>query len=268
MGATINHRWAQVVLDRSWLSGNVRILNGPLTNPFQLVLTCFNPATCSHPKILDVWIFGQVWCRGWLVTDVWISTASILNLCAISIDRYVAVTRPVKYRSIMTPRRAKTIVACVWILAFLICFPPLLPQWKPAGLDEGAPELAANPGWLAELGARPKPGSDSPSGLARVRRQTGERRGEKIQFAPREVSRVVELANPNRRPDNSIRPTGASSDPSERLGGAATRPPTSTTGECSAEKPRLTRGNSIRGVPSFDFAPSNGASSALIGFPV
>lgn len=86
-----------------------------------------------------------MWCRGWLVTDVWISTASILNLCAISIDRYVAVTRPVKYRSIMTPRRAKTIVACVWILSFLICFPPLLPQWKPAGFEDGD---SIGSGWL------------------------------------------------------------------------------------------------------------------------
>ena len=80
-----------------------------------------------------MWIFGQVWCRGWLVTDVWISTASILNLCAISIDRYVAVTRPVKYRSIMTNRRAKSIVAIVWILSFIICFPPLLTEWRPSG---------------------------------------------------------------------------------------------------------------------------------------
>lgn len=83
-------------------------------------------------QILDVWIFGDVWCRGWLVTDVWISTASILNLCAISVDRYVAVTRPVKYRSIMTPRKAKTIVASVWIVSFLICCPPLLPAWTPS----------------------------------------------------------------------------------------------------------------------------------------
>lgn len=83
-------------------------------------------------KILDVWVFGKVWCRGWLVADVWISTASILNLCAISVDRYVAVTRPVRYRSIMTPRRAKTIVAGVWIVSFLICCPPLWPQWEPS----------------------------------------------------------------------------------------------------------------------------------------
>ena len=37
--------------------------------------------------VLDIWIFGSTWCQGWLVVDVWMCTASILNLCAISVDR-------------------------------------------------------------------------------------------------------------------------------------------------------------------------------------
>ncbi|UXI20149.1 Translationally-controlled tumor protein [Sarcoptes scabiei] len=77
-------------------------------------------------EILDTWIFGEAWCLGWLVIDVWMCTASILNLCAISVDRYLAVTRPVRYRSLMTAKRAKFIIAGVWIISFIICFPPLL----------------------------------------------------------------------------------------------------------------------------------------------
>ncbi|KPM10143.1 octopamine receptor oamb-like protein [Sarcoptes scabiei] len=61
-----------------------------------------------------------------IVIDVWMCTASILNLCAISVDRYLAVTRPVRYRSLMTAKRAKFIIAGVWIISFIICFPPLL----------------------------------------------------------------------------------------------------------------------------------------------
>lgn len=77
----------------------------------------------------QVWIFGDLWCSVWLAVDVWMCTASILNLCAISLDRYVAVTRPVTYPSIMSMKRAKVLIASVWVLSFVICFPPLL-GWK------------------------------------------------------------------------------------------------------------------------------------------
>ncbi|KAL7298827.1 hypothetical protein TKK_0008566 [Trichogramma kaykai] len=48
-------------------------------------------------EVFKVWIFGDIWCSIWLAVDVWMCTASILNLCAISLDRYLAVTRPVNY---------------------------------------------------------------------------------------------------------------------------------------------------------------------------
>jgi hypothetical protein len=77
-------------------------------------------------EIFEVWIFGELWCSMWLAVDVWMCTASILNLCAISLDRYVAVTRPVTYPSIMSSKKAKLLIAAVWVLSFLICFPPLV----------------------------------------------------------------------------------------------------------------------------------------------
>lgn len=69
---------------------------------------------------------------GWLVIDVWLSTASILNLVAISLDRYLAITRPIQYRSLMTAKRAKLLIAGAWVVSFCICLPPLL-GWKQPG---------------------------------------------------------------------------------------------------------------------------------------
>ncbi|XP_054707531.1 probable G-protein coupled receptor No9 [Uloborus diversus] len=77
-------------------------------------------------EVLELWIFGELWCQMWLAVDVWLCTASILNLCAISIDRYLAITRPVHYRTIMSNRRVKLLIAVVWVLSFIICFPPLV----------------------------------------------------------------------------------------------------------------------------------------------
>lgn len=65
-------------------------------------------------------------------------TASILNLCAISLDRYVAVTRPVTYPSIMSTTRAKSLIAGIWVLSFVICFPPLV-GWKDTLVSVCAP---------------------------------------------------------------------------------------------------------------------------------
>lgn len=85
-------------------------------------------------EVFKVWIFGDVWCRIWLAVDVWMCTASILNLCAISLDRYVAVTRPVTYPSIMSTKKAKSLIAGIWVLSFVICFPPLV-GWKDKKFD-------------------------------------------------------------------------------------------------------------------------------------
>lgn len=38
-------------------------------------------------EVFDTWLFGPLWCSVWLAVDVWMSTASILNLVVISFDR-------------------------------------------------------------------------------------------------------------------------------------------------------------------------------------
>lgn len=77
-------------------------------------------------EVFSIWIFGKVWCTIWLAVDVWVCTASILHLVVISLDRYIAVTRPIAYPNIMTTKRARLLIAGAWVLSFVICFPPLV----------------------------------------------------------------------------------------------------------------------------------------------
>lgn len=42
------------------------------------------------------WVFGAQFCDTWVAFDVMCSTASILNLCAISLDRYIHIKDPLR----------------------------------------------------------------------------------------------------------------------------------------------------------------------------
>ncbi|CAK9806737.1 5-hydroxytryptamine receptor 7 [Anthophora quadrimaculata] len=73
------------------------------------------------------WVLGEVLCDSWVSLDVLLCTASILSLCAISIDRYLAVTQPLIYsRRRRSKRLAGLMIVAVWVLAGAITSPPLL----------------------------------------------------------------------------------------------------------------------------------------------
>ncbi|CAH0555615.1 unnamed protein product [Brassicogethes aeneus] len=77
-------------------------------------------------EINGKWIFGEIVCNIWVSCDVLSCTASILNLCMISVDRYYAITKPLEYGVKRTPKRMIIWVILVWFFAACISLPPLL----------------------------------------------------------------------------------------------------------------------------------------------
>ncbi|XP_061931882.1 5-hydroxytryptamine receptor 1 isoform X2 [Apis cerana] len=77
-------------------------------------------------EISGNWSFGAIMCDLWVSFDVLSCTASILNLCMISVDRFCAITKPLKYGVKRTPRRMIVYVSLVWLGAACISLPPLL----------------------------------------------------------------------------------------------------------------------------------------------
>lgn len=75
---------------------------------------------------LGRWLWGKHLCKIWLTSDIMCCTSSILNLCAIALDRYCAITDPINYASKRTLKRVMLQIAGVWILSLIISSPPLL----------------------------------------------------------------------------------------------------------------------------------------------
>lgn len=71
------------------------------------------------------WLFQRWVCDFWNSCDVLASTASILHLCCISIDRYIAITRPLDYPMKITTRRVMYALCAVWISSALLSYIPI-----------------------------------------------------------------------------------------------------------------------------------------------
>uniref|UniRef100_A0AAY4AW19 G-protein coupled receptors family 1 profile domain-containing protein n=1 Tax=Denticeps clupeoides TaxID=299321 RepID=A0AAY4AW19_9TELE len=71
------------------------------------------------------WMFGVVWCNFTALLYLLISSASLLTLGAIAIDRYYAVLYPMIYPMKITGNRAVVAIAYIWLHSLVGCLPPL-----------------------------------------------------------------------------------------------------------------------------------------------
>uniref|UniRef100_A0A8C0CLH0 D(2) dopamine receptor n=1 Tax=Balaenoptera musculus TaxID=9771 RepID=A0A8C0CLH0_BALMU len=77
-------------------------------------------------EVVGEWKFSRIHCDIFVTLDVMMCTASILNLCAISIDRYTAVAMPMLYNTRYSSKRRVTVmISIVWVLSFTISCPLL-----------------------------------------------------------------------------------------------------------------------------------------------
>ncbi|XP_026564833.1 D(2) dopamine receptor isoform X1 [Pseudonaja textilis] len=77
-----------------------------------------------YMEVVGEWRFSRIHCDIFVTLDVMMCTASILNLCAISIDRYTAVAMPMLYNTRYSSKRRVTgMIAVVWVLSFAISCP-------------------------------------------------------------------------------------------------------------------------------------------------
>nr|XP_046150871.1 dopamine receptor D2a isoform X6 [Oncorhynchus gorbuscha] len=99
-------------------------------------------------EVVGEWRFSKIHCDIFVTLDVMMCTASILNLCAISIDRYTAVAMPMLYNTRYSSRRRVTVmISVVWVLSFAISCPLLFGLNNTATRDESLC-IIANPAFV------------------------------------------------------------------------------------------------------------------------
>lgn len=95
------------------------LLLGLLVLPFSALL-----------QLSGEWPLGPGFCNFYISMDVMLCTASILTLLAISVDRYLAVTMPLRYPSLVLPWRVAAALVSVWTMSVALSFLPIQMGWN------------------------------------------------------------------------------------------------------------------------------------------
>ncbi|CAK6449837.1 unnamed protein product [Pipistrellus nathusii] len=88
-----------------------------------------------------VWLLGPRLCDALMAMDVMLCTASIFNLCAISVDRFVAVALPLRYNRPGRGGRQLLLIGATWLLAAAVAAPVLCGLNDTRGRDPTACRL-------------------------------------------------------------------------------------------------------------------------------
>ncbi|KJH53584.1 7 transmembrane receptor [Dictyocaulus viviparus] len=68
----------------------------------------------------DEWTLGYMWCQFHLVTGVFSTTASIVHLVAISLDRYFAIMFPTEYQRHSVSTSTLPYLVMIWVMALAV----------------------------------------------------------------------------------------------------------------------------------------------------
>ncbi|KAI7793488.1 adrenoceptor beta 3b [Triplophysa rosa] len=91
-----------------------------------LIMGCVVQPLGTSVVVTGKWLLGSTVCDFWTSVDVLCVTASIETLCAIAVERYVAVTKPLKHQVLLDKPRVGYIVCVVWMVSSLVSFVPIM----------------------------------------------------------------------------------------------------------------------------------------------
>ena len=100
---------------------NFILLSLAFTDLSMVIIMVLNAATTVTRK----WIFGEWGCQAVASIGLSLSFISILHLCFLSVDRYIAIQKPFRYQFIITKRRVRNILLLIWLSVAVLTNIPL-----------------------------------------------------------------------------------------------------------------------------------------------
>ena len=100
---------------------NFILLSLALTDLSMMLIMVLNAVT----TVKGEWIFGEWCCKAVASIGLTLSFISILHLCFLSVDRYIAIHKPLRYQFIVTRRRVITFLSLIWMSPAVIVNIPL-----------------------------------------------------------------------------------------------------------------------------------------------
>ncbi|KAK2919841.1 dopamine receptor D4b [Channa argus] len=91
-----------------------------------------------------VWSLNMLVCDALMTMDVMLCTASIFNLCAISVDRFIAVSIPLNYNRRHVDHRQLILLSATWMLALAVASPVIFGINNVPNRDPGECKLEDN----------------------------------------------------------------------------------------------------------------------------
>uniref|UniRef100_A0AAV2MQD4 G-protein coupled receptors family 1 profile domain-containing protein n=1 Tax=Knipowitschia caucasica TaxID=637954 RepID=A0AAV2MQD4_KNICA len=120
---------------------NKKLRNLPNYFIMNLAISDFLMAITQSPiffinSLYKEWIFGETGCKLYAFCGALFGITSMVNLLAISIDRYLVITRPLRSVNSSSRRRTALAIALVWIYSLAWSLAPLLgwSSYIPEGL--------------------------------------------------------------------------------------------------------------------------------------
>ena len=77
----------------------------------------------------SVWNHGQVMCDMYTTMYLLTAPSSVINLCAVTVYRYLVLSMPLRYNTLVPPRRAVRIILSLWLYALILACLPVM-GWR------------------------------------------------------------------------------------------------------------------------------------------